>query len=392
MVKSEFPVTIEKLLTLPQLKCIRVVAGKGGLGREVAWANTLESSKLIGFVHEHELIFTTGINAQDRKDGLYRIVKGVCEVGAAGIVINLGPYIHEVRPDIIEYAEKNNFPVLTLPWEIRIADTTHAIYEYIIKGVGEKNKINGLLRELIFGLGQEPVDLHVLEQYGYRDDHSYCVLICDVPDCSDQDKSTISMAISNKFLSMNLRSIYLEENNHLIFVLQKNDVHNQDVGNVVDMTVKDLNLDRDQTRFFVGVGQYYHSLANLGTSYKEALRVINVMKNNPRRSTRIFTFEELGIYKLFAGLGEHDEVRAFSRQVLGKLEEYDRINATDYLDFLRLYLEENGSLAKISQLLFMHRNTVMYKINKIEKILGCDLSLVRDKTDIMVSFIIRDTL
>ncbi len=91
MVKSEFPVTIEKLLTLPQLKCIRVVAGKGGLGREVAWANTLESSKLIGFVHEHELIFTTGINAQDRKDGLYRIVKGVCEVGAAGIVIESRP-------------------------------------------------------------------------------------------------------------------------------------------------------------------------------------------------------------------------------------------------------------------------------------------------------------
>lgn len=389
MVKSELPATIEKLLTLPQLKCVKVLAGRGGLDREVAWANTLESSKLLGFVHERELIFTTGINVKDRKDGLYRIVKGVCEVGAAGIVINVGPYIHEVKSDIIDYAEKSNFPVLALPWEIRIADTLHAICEYIIKGVGVRNKINGLFRELIFGLGDGPVDLDVLEQYGYRNGQSYCVLICEIVGCSDQDRSTISMAIGNKFLSMNIRNICLEENEQLVFVLQKTGINAQNIGNTVDLTVK--SLGHDNPGCYVGVSQYYRSLANLGTSYKEALKVINVSKHNPCSNRRIFTFEELGIYKLFAGLSELDEARVFSQEVLGKLEEYDRINATDYLSFLRIYMEENGSLSKISRHLFIHRNTAMYKINKIEKILGRDLSSVRDKTDIMVSFIIKDT-
>ena len=44
-----------------------------------------------------------------------------------------------------------------------------------------------------------------------------------------------------------------------------------------------------------------------------------------------------------------------------------------YLDFAKIYLEANGSLVVMSEQLFLHKNTVKYKIKKLEQITGIDI-------------------
>ena len=53
--------------------------------------------------------------------------------------------------------------------------------------------------------------------------------------------------------------------------------------------------------------------------------------------------------------------------ILGKLEQYDKNNKSNYLDFLSTYLECNCNINETADKLFVHRNTVVYKINKISE-------------------------
>ena len=395
-------ITLKKLLELPRLKCITVAAGKGGLNREVTWTNTTEMWRNIDFIHKNELVFTTGIYARKKKNDLYMLVKSLYEMGAAGIVLNLGPYIQEISDEIIQFANDNDFPVMTLPWEVRITDTYYTICEYLIKTTGKENgsqnlvKIEDMIRDFVFAGKDSKADIAAIERYGYSDDSSYCVLVCLLKGmCSEKDKQMLCVKIGNNLADKGYRQVFFIKDDKLIFsVLAKDDDGSElgRIGEIAAETFETQKPEMNKITVSLGVGEFYKHFENLKKSYKEALKVIKVKENNPFSMHEIFEYSDLGIYKMFSQLENNENVVHFYKQVLGKLEEFDQINSTEYLDFLRLYIEEDFSPTRVGQRLFMHRNTVLYKINKIKEILGHDLSSSRDKTDIAVALIIKDVL
>ena len=56
-----------------------------------------------------------------------------------------------------------------------------------------------------------------------------------------------------------------------------------------------------------------------------------------------------------------------------RLVEHDREGAVSYLDTLRCYLANSMSIAKTAKVLFIHRSTLLDRIGRIERELGCDL-------------------
>ena len=65
--------------------------------------------------------------------------------------------------------------------------------------------------------------------------------------------------------------------------------------------------------------------------------------------------------------------------------DYDRLCGTDYVEFINTYLECDGHINKIAERMFIHKNTVHYKIRKIEEILDCDLSRYDVKMYLMIA-------
>ena len=80
------------------------------------------------------------------------------------------------------------------------------------------------------------------------------------------------------------------------------------------------------------------------------------------------------------GIDNQELLEHFRQDTLGRLYHYDELRNTDFVSFLRIYLEENGSTNKISQRTFIHRNTVLYKVNKIEMLLDMNLDNTFTKT------------
>lgn len=82
----------------------------------------------------------------------------------------------------------------------------------------------------------------------------------------------------------------------------------------------------------------------------------------------------------------------YYRQVLGPLVEYDRENDSDLTDVLRSYLDHNGSVKDTAENLFVHRNTVNYKIATAGQILCMDLSSLDDRLQIMLGYMLMDMM
>jgi PucR family transcriptional regulator, purine catabolism regulatory protein len=73
------------------------------------------------------------------------------------------------------------------------------------------------------------------------------------------------------------------------------------------------------------------------------------------------------------------ELDAFCEDVLGPLLAYDRAHASALLETLGVYLRANENLRRTAERLFVHVNTVNYRLRRIEAITGLDLADSRQR-------------
>ena len=82
-------------------------------------------------------------------------------------------------------------------------------------------------------------------------------------------------------------------------------------------------------------------------------------------------FNDLGLYRFLFALEKLAELRSFREEALGPLRRKDKGGVL--LTTLRAYLAVNGSPTDAAERLHLHRNTVLYRLSRIEAVLGSDL-------------------
>ncbi len=77
--------------------------------------------------------------------------------------------------------------------------------------------------------------------------------------------------------------------------------------------------------------------------------------------------------QLAIALAGNPLIQQLKETYLTPLMDYDANNGTDYVDFICNYLSCDGHIQNIANQMFIHRNTVHYKIHRVEALLGCSL-------------------
>ena len=121
----------------------------------------------------------------------------------------------------------------------------------------------------------------------------------------------------------------------------------------------------------VGIGRLYKGLEDAYRSLYDADKAVEASKTYINE--RVIDFEALGIYKIFCQDHLKNELTSFYETTLEPLVAYDRKRDTELVKSLMVYFETNGNLKKMSELLFTHYNTVLYRINRIQEITGKSL-------------------
>ena len=123
------------------------------------------------------------------------------------------------------------------------------------------------------------------------------------------------------------------------------------------------------TKVSVGIGTAVDSIKDLARSYKEAQVAIEVGKVFDTEKN-IISYENLGIgrliYQLPTTLCEIFLSEVFKH---GSLETLDK----ETLQTIQVFFENNLNVSETSRKLFVHRNTLVYRLEKIKKLTGLDL-------------------
>lgn len=121
----------------------------------------------------------------------------------------------------------------------------------------------------------------------------------------------------------------------------------------------------------IGIGRPVDALLGLRDSYREARQALSMARRlsdpNP------MYFGELNVYRLLFQLEYTPELNAFCQEVLGKLIEYDHTQGTDWIETLTAYFAHKGNLSQTAEALFIHRNTLLYRMERIREVSGLDL-------------------
>lgn len=114
----------------------------------------------------------------------------------------------------------------------------------------------------------------------------------------------------------------------------------------------------------------YFSPSGLKKAYDQAVAALEYS----RRQQLDFCFwDMLGVEKITYSLGQSDLLKELDLEVLAPLLDYDRQNRTDFAYTLYIYLRTYFSLKQSGDVLFLHPNTVKYRINKIQEILRANI-------------------
>jgi purine catabolism regulator len=135
-----------------------------------------------------------------------------------------------------------------------------------------------------------------------------------------------------------------------------------------------LNLARAEfpkAHLAIGIGRPVEQLLELRASYREAAQAMAL--EHRLRHHKPQAYANLGVYRLLLPLSETNELRAFAEQVLGRLIADERAGKTDLLETLRVYFECNGNVAQTAKALYIHRNTLLYRLDRIRQVGNLDL-------------------
>ena len=124
-----------------------------------------------------------------------------------------------------------------------------------------------------------------------------------------------------------------------------------------------------QIKCIIGIGTTARHLRELADRYKEAQIAIDVGRVFDSEKT-IISYENLGIgriiYQLPTTLCEMFLNEVFKKNPLETLDE-------DTLETINKFFENNLNVSETSRKLYVHRNTLVYRLEKIKKITGLDL-------------------
>ncbi len=129
-----FP-TVAQVLELDVLRRgnPRVVAGAAGLDHPVRWVHISELADIAGMLHGGELVLSTGVMLPADKESLSRYIADLAEVGAAGLVVELGRrYADELPRALARAAERHGLPLVALRTEVRFVAVTAAVHEHVV--------------------------------------------------------------------------------------------------------------------------------------------------------------------------------------------------------------------------------------------------------------------
>ncbi len=362
--------TIKQIIERELLEGARLVAGGKGIDHPIAWVNVMEILDAPDSVQPDELLITTGyeLNIEETHGEL---IKRLAERKVSGLAIQTGYYIDQIPDYILKAADTYHFPILELPSNLTFSAIMHSLMEQIgVTVATPENETQNLYTALLGGIASEKRAPE--EHYEKR----YLFLTSPVAQ-NETERNAIQkglLHIKSYLFSQAKEEQFqvqvTEDGKAAFYMALKEDTTYQDV--VFELTVQlTLLSEKQRVAYYVGVSSE-QSNENLEEAFAQTLECVHLLERIEAKRG-VCPYDNIAFFELFDRIHRNNRSILLGSKALQKLFEYDRFNDSQYVYTLRVYLSHEGNVSKAASRLFIHRHTLINRMQKITKI--CELNL-----------------
>lgn len=342
----------------------------------VAWVYLLEDIENNDFLSANELVITTGMQIHNQEDMIH-LIDILAKRKCCGLILNTGRYVLDahITDEVCEYADKLNFPLLSMPWKVHIAEIMQDFCMMLSQQALIDNTLALSFENALISPEYSESYIPTITQGGYDKNGNYCVVTISSKNSAEMTKKHIS----NLFPKCNI----ISHSNYTILVLYNEQI--TQFNNLID------NNKRELTDYveYIGVGSTINDLIDLHKSYRESVFAHKVATSS---NAKIQYFSALGLFRIFYETQDKSILESIAKTPLSSIIAYDSIHNSEYFETLKVYLNHGSSILETALIMNTHRNTINYRMRKIREILGKDLDDPQYIFNLMLAYNIMDYL
>lgn len=354
--------TINDLAALEPMLHFQIAAGFDGLMRRVSGVSILEEDGLHipgGNFAPGDFLLTDFLFVRGDSKQIFEAVKCLTEWDAAGLAIKT-TYISALDQEIRDYADLNQFPIFLFD-AIPITDVFLYIYNRI-NGQKQIDRSESLLRQMFASPISGAVILqNVLEINPLFQNDYYCAYLTPKVPSAAIAAQEGQCSIPNQRYS----SLVRYEKGWFLLTSFPKDVDIPDQTSHFRMLLAQYRLE--PLHFFCGLSCFYHDLTQFDLCLTEAICASKLAKKEDRL---MLHYNQLGVYQFLLPKVNSRSVLKQFQTTYSILEAYDKKYNSNLLETLRIYIKCEGKIAQTAQMLFLHVNTVRYRLDKLRELLG----------------------
>jgi len=364
----------------PELKYI---SGAGGGGRSIKYVDVVEIPEGGYWTKEGDFIITTGYFFKNNNSLFLDFISSLIEKRASGLGIKLGKYINVITEDIIELSEKYDFPLINVPIYLSYREISKPILKFIANEndyITEQFQYSTVEMLYLSIISQADFQVsRIIENARYlsiNNDTNRCLCIVRYNLIIDEKMfSNVYGKLKKQYASNNIICIHQTDLKKITCVFELDPLYlypkkiNTFFEEFYHMICAAIS---ENVPVHIGISECFKTLVQMNSAYRNADSALRIGCITQRQS-HLFYYSDCIVDELLYDNLEHDSLKLLYQNYVIKLIQYDKQKNTNFYHTL-IALDKYGfNMNKTSDSLFIHRNTLYKRAEKIGEILQCDL-------------------
>lgn len=390
------------MMQIPELtEVLKLKAGENGLEQSVRWiyfADCLQCIKseyrIENYIHGGEFVVLTNPSVTDDSRKLLELIRQMYEHGITALGINEG----QISEELMRYCEEKNLPLFELSEKYPLIDLSQIICRKLVLEENDRNAAEQLFSSILDAehLSRE----QVMAQARYLNiDLEESFFVAEFAFASKKAESgwenedslatgrNVKRMIRAEFSSFIKQDILIlpQAGSILALIPDREETEScikEIFSGIVDRAQREYGMD-----LRIGVGNSKAYLDEIKKSRNEASAALRAAKVSGLKGN-IFFYRDQGIYTLLSHVDDTRILDTYVEEKLGKLLQADELNDGKLSETLENYLNCSCNAKKTAEEMFLHRNTLNYRLKKIREILGCDLENLDTCLELKLAFLI----
>ena len=390
------------MMQIPELtEVLKLKAGENGLQKSVRWiyfADCLQcvksEYKIENYIHGDEFVVLTNPSVTDDSKKLMALIHQMYEYRITALGINEG----QISEELIEYCEEKNLPLFELPEKYPLIDLSQIICRKLVLEENDRNAAEQLFSSILDAehLSRERVmaqarylniDLEgsfFVAEFAFASENGESGWENDDSLAAGRNVKSMIRAEFSRYIKQDI--LILPQAGSILALIPDKDAEESHIKEIfvriVDRTQREYRIN-----LMIGVGNSRAYLDEVKNSRNEASAALRAAEVSGLKG-QIFFYRDQGIYTLISHVDDSRILDAYVNEKIGKLLQVDELNDGNLHETLENYLKCSCNAKKTAEAMFLHRNTLNYRLKKIREILSCDLENLDTCLEMKMAFLI----